>query len=68
MERCDPCLKRQHMECKALLLDYWAWCECPCHTGERRDPLGAFLADLAITTPEGIVPAPVTDIDYKDLR
>jgi hypothetical protein len=56
------------MECKALLLDYWAWCECPCHTGERRDPLGAFLADLAITTPEGIVPAPVTDIDYKDLR
>lgn len=56
MERCEPCEQRKHHLCAGLKMDYWAWCECPCHIGEVADPLGRFLVDLAILKDNKVIP------------
>lgn len=60
MERCDQCKRKQHDQCEGIDPKTTVMCECPCHSGEVRDPLSKFLDNLGVVTPDGIV-------DYKDL-
>lgn len=56
VERCEPCQGKNHSQCKALLKDPFAWCECSIDDCEERLVRGAFIADAGVLDHGTVVP------------